>query len=105
MENESTVKTLTETLDLKEITDIKKKNHESFENDEKSLISSFLLDKQAKSSFCCFSITKRYQIALMTCLGFLIMFSIRCNMGIAMIKMLNKSTVVDKYGNKIVIVS
>ena len=52
----------------------------------------------------CFNMSKRYQIAFMSSLGFLISFGIRCNMGVAVIVMAHNQTKIDKYGNKTFIV-
>lgn len=49
--------------------------------------------------------SKRYQIAFLSSLGFLISFGIRCNMGVAVVVMVHNQTKIDKYGNKTVIVS
>jgi hypothetical protein len=57
------------------------------------------------SSLPCFNMSKRYQIAFMSSLGFLISFGIRCNMGVAVVVMAHNKTVKDKYGNVTVIVS
>ncbi|XP_059613523.1 vesicular glutamate transporter 1 [Phlebotomus argentipes] len=43
------------------------------------------IDKYLKAECPCFS-TVRYTIALMTCLGFIISFGMRCNMGMAKLK-------------------
>ncbi|XP_054713555.1 vesicular glutamate transporter 1-like [Uloborus diversus] len=43
---------------------------------------------------CCRNLSKRYTIALMSSLGFIISFGIRCNMGVAVVKM------VDSKGGK-----
>lgn len=51
------------------------------------------------------NITKRYQIALLSSLGFLISFGIRCNMGVAVVFMVHNQTKIDKYGNKTIIVT
>ena len=48
--------------------------------------------------------SKRYQIAFMSSLGFLISFGIRCNMGVAVVVMVHNQTKIDKYGNKTFIV-
>jgi hypothetical protein len=44
------------------------------------------------SRFPFFSIPKRYQIALMSSLGFLVSFGIRCNMGVAVVVMVHNRT-------------
>jgi hypothetical protein len=49
--------------------------------------------------------SKRYQIAFMSSLGFLISFGIRCNMGVAVVVMVHNTTKVDKHGNITIIVS
>lgn len=43
------------------------------------------IDKYVKAECPCLS-TVRYTIALMTCLGFIISFGMRCNMGMAKLK-------------------
>lgn len=57
------------------------------------------------SSLPCYNMSKRYQIAFLSSLGFLISFGIRCNMGVAVVVMVHNQTVVDKNGNVTVIVS
>lgn len=52
----------------------------------------------------CFPLAKRYQIAFLSSLGFLISFGIRCNMGVAVVVMVHNKTIEDKYGNVTVIV-
>lgn len=59
----------------------------------------------ALSIFPCFNMTKRYQIAFLSSLGFLISFGIRCNMGVAIVVMVNEHVETDKFGNKTIIVS
>ena len=54
--------------------------------------------------FPCFNMSKRYQIAFLSSLGFLISFGIRCNMGVAVVVMVHNQTKIDKYGNKTIIV-
>jgi MFS transporter, ACS family, solute carrier family 17 (sodium-dependent inorganic phosphate cotransporter), member 6/7/8 len=41
---------------------------------------------------CC-TVTKRYTVALLSGLGFLILFGIRCNMGVAIIAMVSNRTI------------
>ncbi|XP_071497425.1 vesicular glutamate transporter 1-like [Diadema antillarum] len=41
---------------------------------------------------CC-AIPKRYIVAIMSCIGFLISFGIRCNLGVAIVDMVNNETV------------
>ena len=41
----------------------------------------------------CFGLPRRYIIALMSGLGFCISFGIRCNLGVAIVGMVNNSTV------------
>ena len=53
----------------------------------------------------CYHMTKRYQIALLSSLGFLISFGIRCNMGVAVVVMVHNQTKVDEHGNVTIIVS
>lgn len=50
------------------------------------------------------NLSKRYQIAFLSSLGFLISFGIRCNMGVAVVVMVHNTTKIDKYGNKTIIV-
>lgn len=57
------------------------------------------------SLFPFLNMSKRYQIAFMSSLGFLISFGIRCNMGVAVVVMVHNRTVIDEHGNKTVIVS
>ena len=52
----------------------------------------------------CYNMSKRYQIAFLSSLGFLISFGIRCNMGVAVVVMVHNQTKTDKYGNKTFIV-
>eukprot|EP00057_Strongylocentrotus_purpuratus_P014753 XP_011669227.1 PREDICTED: vesicular glutamate transporter 1 [Strongylocentrotus purpuratus] len=42
---------------------------------------------------CCAWIPKRYSVAIMSCIGFLISFGIRCNLGVAIVDMVNNETV------------
>lgn len=55
------------------------------------------------SSLPCYNMSKRYQIAFLSSLGFLISFGIRCNMGVAVVVMVHNKTAIDKYGNETVI--
>lgn len=56
--------------------------------------------------FPCLNMSMRYQIAFLSSLGFLISFGIRCNMGVAIVVMVNSRITVDKHtGNKTVIVN
>lgn len=48
-------------------------------------------------------LTKRYQIALLSSLGFLISFGIRCNMGVAIVVMVHNKTVTSENGTQITI--
>lgn len=57
------------------------------------------------SSLPCFNMSKRYQIAFLSSLGFLISFGIRCNMGVAVVVMAHNKTIKDKHGNITIIVS
>jgi hypothetical protein len=50
-------------------------------------------------------IPKRYQIAFLSSLGFLISFGIRCNMGVAVVVMVHDQVKYDKHGNKTIIVN
>lgn len=51
------------------------------------------------TSLPCYNMTKRYQIAFLSSLGFLISFGIRCNMGVAVVVMVHNRTVKDAHGN------
>lgn len=42
--------------------------------------------------YCC-GLPKRYIIAIMSGLGFCISFGIRCNLGVAIVEMVNNSTI------------
>ena len=53
----------------------------------------------------CYNMSKRYQIAFLSSLGFLISFGIRCNMGVAVVVMVHEQIKYDKYGNKTIIVN
>lgn len=44
---------------------------------------------------CC-NITKRYTIAILSSIGFMISFGIRCNMGVAVVKMISNQTETGK---------
>ena len=57
------------------------------------------------SIFPCLNMTKRYQIAFLSSLGFLISFGIRCNMGVAVVVMVHNQTRIEKNGSKTIIVS
>jgi MFS transporter, ACS family, solute carrier family 17 (sodium-dependent inorganic phosphate cotransporter), member 6/7/8 len=46
------------------------------------------IDKYTKAECPC--LTQRYTIALMACLGFVISFGMRCNMGMAKLQLENK---------------
>ncbi|KAI8494180.1 hypothetical protein Bbelb_279400 [Branchiostoma belcheri] len=48
----------------------------------------------------CANLTKRYQIAILSCIGFIISFGIRCNMGVAVVDMTNNVTVHVGEGEK-----
>lgn len=49
---------------------------------------------------CC-NISKRYTIAVLSSIGFLISFGIRCNMGVAIVKMISNHTETDQNGAKV----
>lgn len=49
----------------------------------------------------CFGLPRRYIIAIMSGLGFCISFGIRCNLGVAIVGMVNNSTI--HKGGKIII--
>ncbi|CAF0756582.1 unnamed protein product [Brachionus calyciflorus] len=55
------------------------------------------------SIFPCLNMSKRYQIAFLSSLGFLISFGIRCNMGVAVVVMVHNQTKIDKHGNVTII--
>ena len=42
---------------------------------------------------CCCNFTMRFQVALLSSLGFLISFGIRCNMGVAILQMTQNKTI------------
>lgn len=42
---------------------------------------------------CPFNITARYTVALMTCIGFIISFGMRCNMGMAKLQLQNNVSI------------
>jgi len=51
---------------------------------------------EKKAPFCdctCFGLPRRYIIAIMSGLGFCISFGIRCNLGVAIVDMVNNSTI------------
>ncbi|XP_055336533.1 vesicular glutamate transporter 1-like [Paramacrobiotus metropolitanus] len=50
---------------------------------------------------CC-NITKRYTVALLSGLGFLILFGIRCNMGVAVIAMVSNKTIYTVKGDLVI---
>ncbi len=52
--------------------------------------------QQKKAPLCdctCFGLPRRYIIAMMSGLGFCISFGIRCNLGVAIVGMVNNSTI------------
>lgn len=52
--------------------------------------------KEKKPPLCdctCFGLPRRYIIAIMSGLGFCISFGIRCNLGVAIVSMVNNSTI------------
>lgn len=52
--------------------------------------------KEKKTPLCdctCFGLPRRYIIAIMSGLGFCISFGIRCNLGVAIVSMVNNSTI------------
>ncbi|XP_062858042.1 vesicular glutamate transporter 2.2 isoform X2 [Trichomycterus rosablanca] len=60
--------------------------------------------KEKKAPLCdcsCFGLPRRYIIAIMSGLGFCISFGIRCNLGVAIVGMVNNSTI--HRGGKIII--
>ena len=51
-------------------------------------------EKKAPLCDCtCFGLPRRYIIAIMSGLGFCISFGIRCNLGVAIVDMVNNSTI------------
>ncbi|MGH0157175.1 UNVERIFIED_CONTAM: hypothetical protein FKN15_033152 [Acipenser sinensis] len=61
-------------------------------------------NKEKKAPLCdctCFGLPRRYIIAIMSGLGFCISFGIRCNLGVAIVGMVNNSTI--HQGDKILI--
>ncbi|MBN3284278.1 VGL2A protein, partial [Polyodon spathula] len=61
-------------------------------------------NKEKKAPLCdctCFGLPRRYIIAIMSGLGFCISFGIRCNLGVAIVGMVNNSTTYQ--GDKIII--
>ncbi|KAL8169764.1 UNVERIFIED_CONTAM: hypothetical protein K2H54_056978 [Gekko kuhli] len=59
-------------------------------------------EKKAPVCDCtCFGLPRRYIIAIMSGLGFCISFGIRCNLGVAIVDMVNNSTI--HRGGKIII--
>lgn len=59
------------------------------EDEEKKITGSRLMKVKCECCQC----RKRYTIALLSSVGFLISFGIRCNMGVAIIKMVKNETV------------
>lgn len=53
-------------------------------------------DQERKTPLCdctCFGLPRRYIIAILSGLGFCISFGIRCNLGVAIVSMVNNSTI------------
>lgn len=53
-------------------------------------------DQERKAPLCdctCFGLPRRYIIAMLSGLGFCISFGIRCNLGVAIVSMVNNSTI------------
>lgn len=53
-------------------------------------------DPERKAPLCdctCFGLPRRYIIAILSGLGFCISFGIRCNLGVAIVSMVNNSTI------------
>ncbi|XP_062583356.1 vesicular glutamate transporter 3-like, partial [Saccostrea cucullata] len=48
------------------------------------------------SCTCCRCIAQRYLVAILSCMGFLISFGIRCNMGVAIVTMTKNETYGDE---------
>lgn len=44
------------------------------------------------SCSCCRCLAQRYMVAILSCIGFLISFGIRCNMGVAIVMMTKNDT-------------
>lgn len=47
------------------------------------------------SCTCCRCLAQRYLVAILSCVGFLISFGIRCNMGVAIVMMTKNNTYDD----------
>lgn len=50
------------------------------------------IDKYVRPECPCCDMTKRFTVAVLASLGFLISFGIRCNIGVAIVKMVDNST-------------
>ena len=54
---------------------------------------------------CCPWFPKRYYLAILSGLGFCITFGMRCNLGVAMVRMSNNYTILDENGTEIILVN
>uniref|UniRef100_A0A673HRL5 Vesicular glutamate transporter 2.2-like n=1 Tax=Sinocyclocheilus rhinocerous TaxID=307959 RepID=A0A673HRL5_9TELE len=89
------------TLYLRRVMEKKQKTGEVIELTEEGRPAQ-LQEKKAPLCDCtCFGLPRRYIIAIMSGLGFCISFGIRCNLGVAIVGMVNNSTV--HRGGKIII--
>jgi len=50
-------------------------------------------------------ITKRMQLAILTCLGLVISFSVRCNMGVVVVALTTETIIENENGEKTIIVN
>lgn len=71
------------------------KQSENVKNNPLQIHSNFILEAMEKTS--CVKISKRWQLALLSNIGFLIVFGIRCNFGAAKNRMAKNYT--DPWGN------
>uniref|UniRef100_A0A0K0DTI7 MFS domain-containing protein n=2 Tax=Strongyloides stercoralis TaxID=6248 RepID=A0A0K0DTI7_STRER len=71
------------------------KQNENIKNNPLQIHSNFILEAMEKTS--CVKISKRWQLALLSNIGFLIVFGIRCNFGAAKNRMAKNYT--DPWGN------
>lgn len=58
------------------------------------------IDKYVRPELPCCDMSKRFTVALLASVGFLISFGIRCNIGVAIVKMTDNSTGVRFLRNK-----
>jgi ACS family sodium-dependent inorganic phosphate cotransporter-like MFS transporter 6/7/8 len=57
------------------------------------------IDKYCQPECPCCNLTKRYTQAVLVMVGFIISFGIRCNVGVATVKMMSNETTKDEHGN------